>query len=629
MTDKVRERAQGNNVTGQTTLDRDQRKLEKSEAGFQEDGGIDGLRCGECYFFEGGSCRIVEGEIDADDVCDQFEPARERGSMTADQAAATGRSAPDLPTLDMFIYRVSENKQTGERRWYATASGIDVDKYGERMSVRLFKDFVRRAESQEPAPEPFTSKAWNGGLPYLSVAHYLDLEGFGIVGPTDKIWVDGSVFKAKGRFDEDSELAQRAYRAIKADDKNGVPDDERVRISIAFVDWEHEHEGRGVFRRKSLAHSCKLCAAGIGDKVYKKGHLVHLALTRRPAYEETEITLEERSDMTTKREDAASIVGEDMADELEERQQKLTSRSEGVAPDAIVTKDDDDYEGKGHNKATGTKAEVEEETVERSKPLNGAVTLDEAEAALSQSSTAYLDRWGVLRAVLTNIAGQDKAEQVGAVLEDFQSQVDVMAAKSVIRLNEILEAEESGGEGAAPAQSADPSQVERTATKEADMPENETPDLIKEAFGGLEEAVNEALETPLDRQSRLAMIQPALEGVGEAIQRTVAEADAQAQAGQAPAGGVDAETLRGVVENAIAPLRTEIAEIKARDQQVERSQASAGGGESRIPAARNLNAKRRAQRPPASVQRMSGENGDEGKPSQLKSIVRKSVGLES
>lgn len=608
MTEAVSRQHQGHKNAGQTTLNREQRKLTKSEAGYQVGGGIPQLRCGDCHFYQGETCRIVEGKIAYEDVCNQFEPAREKGSMTADVADAIGRAAADLPSLDMYIYRVSENKQTGTRRWFATASGVKLDKYEERMSVPLFKDFIRRAETREPVPDAFASKAWNGGLPYLGVAHYLDQDGYAIVGPTEKIWVDGDVFKAKGTF-RDTPVANRAYEAIRRDSEQDLPEDQRIRISIAFVDWEHEHEGHGVFKRRSLRESCAMCEAGTNNKVYKKGHLVHLALTRRPAYEESDISLEERSTMTTKRDDAASIIGDDLADELEKRRlESFTQRSDGdIAPGAVVVKREGDEEGEPEGGAEIAKSPA------KMLALKGATTLDEAEAALAERSEGdveYVDHWDVLRAVLTNIAGPDKGEAIKSVVDDFQSQLDVMTARAVINLNSILEAETAAAGDSAPDLSPP---VERSQGQEETMAESHPLDA---AFASLREAYDEAAETPLDRASRLAMIQPAMNEIGEVIRRSVAGAEGSPQA--EGAAGVDVSQLQSIVEQAVAPLQAQIAELKG-EATVKRSVSETP----KIPGPRNL-AHRNPQVPEA-VTRMNGQSS--AKPGSLKSIIRRSVGL--
>ena len=431
--------AGGSGNTGQTTLGDEQRKLEPSEAGFRDGEGIPGLQCGDCFFFESETCRIVNVSPNPGDTCGEFEPDR-RGKMTSVQSpeaavrrfdefgdypltyikrrkfdkktrmklaksgsalphggfpitscgdvknaiGAVGRAkdraatiahikkrhaalscktklpvswksmapveyavsgpmrriVPVLRTKHLLITKVAQDKQTGERRWYARASGVERDLYNERMSVNLFADFIKRAEGRDEVPVPFSSEAWNGGLPYLGVAHYLDLGGKGIVGPTEQLWQDGNLLKARGTF-RDTPMAKAAFKSIQEDIKNKTPLEERVRISIAFIDWAHDHEGAGNFERKSLTDRCDMCASGKGEKVYKAGHLVHLALTRIPAYPTATIELEEKSMGKSKRyDDAESIVGK-YADELEE-EDKLVGRSGEDISEAVVIRQDEE-----------------------------------------------------------------------------------------------------------------------------------------------------------------------------------------------------------------------------------------------------------------------------------------------
>ncbi|KKL61306.1 hypothetical protein LCGC14_2196630, partial [marine sediment metagenome] len=323
---------------GQATVG-DSRKLTQGEAGFREGHGVAGLQCGDCLFFENAACNIVEGRINQEDICDQFEPNTKDGHMNATQGTEY-RTA--VSAFDMFIYRATKDRK-GVRRWYATTSGIEKDLYDERMSVELFDDFIARIDSGEIAPPPFTSDYWSGGNPYLGIAHYLDLNGDGVVGDTEQVWRDGKVLKAKGIF-KDNPLGDAVFDAIQKDKLEKRADGERVRISIAFIDWAHNH-GERKFVRESLTDPCMLCEAGVGDKVYKAGHLVHFANTRRPAYTETEIVaLEERTMSTSKRrDDAASIVGDELADDLEKRNKDLVGRATdgngNVATGAIVVKD--------------------------------------------------------------------------------------------------------------------------------------------------------------------------------------------------------------------------------------------------------------------------------------------------
>lgn len=327
--------------------------------------------------------------------------------------------------------------------------------------------------------------------------------------------------------------------------------------------------------------------------------------------------------MPTKREDAASIVGDDLADELEKRQlESLTERSDGeVDPSAIVVKQEEEEELVERPEHYDEEDEEEEEAEEemrkkrkkkdkyKSMTLDGAMDLDEAEAALAERSAdaAYLDQWDVLGIVLTNIAGEEKADQVLGVMDDFQRQLDVMTARSVIELNEFLQnmvAEESDDPP------PEPQTIERSE-REVDMPDHP----LDEAIAELKSAYDEALETPIDGKSRLHMIQPALQTVGETIQRSIAQSQ---EPSASPQGGVDMDAIANVVREAVAPLQKRLEDIeggaavsrKAPDQP-------------KIPAPRNLG---RNQQVPASVNRMAGSDK---KPSSIRSLVRKSVGLDS
>lgn len=553
------EAAGGSGNTGQITIGGDTKKLTQSEAGFRQGEGVGGLRCGDCRFFEAGNCQIVEGRIDADDVSDQFEPNTKDG-FTMSTPAIDMREKP-LSAIEMFITRVSKDKKTGERRWYATTSGVKKDLYGERMSVALYQDFIRRIEENEPAPAPFASSAWMGGLPYVSVAHYLDLEGDGIAGPSTQVWIDGNVLKAKGTFDE-TPLGIASFKAIQEDIATKRADDERVRVSIAFIDWGHNH-GKGenkTFTRKSLKDACMLCEAGVGDKEYTAGQLVHFALTRRPAYPETEImALEERS-VSKRMEDAASIVGEELAKELESKSKQLVGRSgDGpeVASGAVVIKD----ETAGQEEVSETKA------VERT--LGDARTLDQAEAFLTKSAGGEaLDPWEILAVVLGNIAGEEKRADVREVLRDYRNTLDVQTAEAVLEIKRALGGEqvsekvEEAVEREVPPQfRKDKPEDEKESRRPEEEEEMEDEDMEKKShpldaiFAEVKDAFNTAMETPGDSNMRLGMIQQSFNTMGEEIRRMVEEATSSAPA--------DAATIRSAIEAAMAPVVAEMASLRA------------------------------------------------------------------
>jgi len=75
-----------------------------------------------------------------------------------------------------------------------------------------------------------------------------------------------------------------------------------------------------------------MCQEGIGNKVYTKGQLVHLALTRVPVNPRTDMEVDKAMGIKTKLDDAESIVGKELSETLEEKSL--------VQSDAIVIKAD-------------------------------------------------------------------------------------------------------------------------------------------------------------------------------------------------------------------------------------------------------------------------------------------------
>ena len=258
-----------------------------------------------------------------------------------------------LAEFSLVIVKASLDKASGEMRWNAVASDTDWDSYDERMSLELFSDFVRRAESKESAPEPFCSEAWCGGLPYPSVAHYMDLDGKGMTGETRRLYVDGNRLKASGIF-YDTPLGRACFRSVCEDlyNEESKTREDKVRISIGFLDYAHAH-GDARFERKSLRDKCSMCAAGAPEKTYLKGFLLHLALTRVPVNRRTDIVAEVNKAMTTRKEDAASIVGDELAEELE-RESAIVGKSEALEELPLVERAEEEE----------TPVEAEEEVVE-------------------------------------------------------------------------------------------------------------------------------------------------------------------------------------------------------------------------------------------------------------------------
>jgi hypothetical protein len=226
--------------------------------------------------------------------------------------------------FSMHICKASYDKATNTMRWRMTASDTQEDVFGEKMSLQLFKDFVERIEDNASVPFEFKSalrekSGWDGGMPYLSIAHYKSgQDESNVPGDVTSIYLDGDRLKAKGTF-RDTELGRTVFKSIKEDIAGTSTFENKVRVSIGFLDFSHSH-GDFVFNRRSLEDVCPMCEKRQGDKTYLEGQLVHLAFTRIPANERTDVSLEEKlmaDEIKTKAEDAESIVGKNLAEALE------------------------------------------------------------------------------------------------------------------------------------------------------------------------------------------------------------------------------------------------------------------------------------------------------------------------
>ena len=205
-------------------------------------------------------------------------------------------------------------------RWKMLASDTKKDLYDERMTLQLYKSFIDKIEKKVPVPEAFrslvTSDFWRGGMPYVSVSHYPDLNGAGVPGIPDAIYTDGDCLKAKGKF-FDTKLGKSCYKSLSEDTNS--PEDKKIRVSISFLDLEHQHGDSPSFKHQSLTDKCPQCEEGIGDKKYLDGYLVHFALTRVPVNKRANVEVDKSMAKITRKQDAASIIDPELAEELEQK----------------------------------------------------------------------------------------------------------------------------------------------------------------------------------------------------------------------------------------------------------------------------------------------------------------------
>lgn len=240
---------------------------------------------------------------------------------------------PGLNRLSLVFTKASVSN--GKLRWAAVCSDTGLDSYGDRATHELFQSFVSRA-------------AKVGRMPYVSVAHHMRYEvpehlqailgADGAAGDVEGMYIDGETFKAKGTFAE-TPLGIAAYKSVYEDMSRQAPLEDRVRISIGFLDWAHRHSDGSVFYRKSLDEECPQCRDGQqGGVAFMDGELIHVALTRIPANPRTPIIVEDNDmGVKTRTEDSAEVVGDEIAKALDEAasasptERSLIQRSEDEA----------------------------------------------------------------------------------------------------------------------------------------------------------------------------------------------------------------------------------------------------------------------------------------------------------
>jgi len=304
--------------------------------------------------------------------------------------------------LSLVITKASYDKVTGRRNWRAVTSDTDEDLYGDNMSLELFEDFISRIESKEAPPEPFCSDYWCGDIPYLSIAHYLDLGGNGVPGKVEKVYIDGKKLKATGYFYNNA-LGDACFRSI-CDDLYGEKkfSENKVRVSIAFIDWKHRHKiNNKVFERKSLDDICPYCIEEVnngtgGGKQYLKGHLIHFALTRVPVNERTWMEVEKSMAIKTRKEDAASIVGEDLAEELEELSKGDVNKSLVVKAEVEEKAQYDDHDTgieceEGDKECVEKQEEAKAEEITGKSAVEDVLPEDNADTLLGDTNAALDD----------------------------------------------------------------------------------------------------------------------------------------------------------------------------------------------------------------------------------------------
>jgi len=212
----------------------------------------------------------------------------------------------EMRYLSMAISKIA--KRQGVMHFETTASDDQWDSDDERLTIELFEDFIRQEEEEK-------AKLGEEYIPpYLSISHYRMP-----IGDVNEQWIQGNRFKTRGIFYDDK-FGRALFKAILEERASGEEVEEPIKISIGF--WPHEARDEG------------------GRIAYTKGKFDHEASTRVPI--NVRATFDEviEKSMTTKKEDAASMIGEELAIELDDDERSRMEK--GDLEDGMVIKAEDE-----------------------------------------------------------------------------------------------------------------------------------------------------------------------------------------------------------------------------------------------------------------------------------------------
>lgn len=296
-----------------------------------------------------------------------------------------------LRQLDFYFSKaVSDDREGRVGKWVATSSDIDPDLYDDEMTLELYKSFLDKIEKGTLAPKGYQTEFWKGGMPYPSIAHYSDGNGMSVPGEVEDVWVDGKKLKARGSF-YDTPLGRAAFDAVQKSyvGRSSEADGRPVRVSIGFLDFRHQHKSSGTIFERTPEHMvCDECLEQVRNEgmvsglKFLDGQLIHLALTREPVNPRTIMEID--NSMATKKEDAASIVGEELADEIEKTEVEMENPLK-----SLVSKSEEDVEEEVSEEAeVSADVETVQETEEVSEQDDIVSRLDRIEALLQPKSQA-------------------------------------------------------------------------------------------------------------------------------------------------------------------------------------------------------------------------------------------------
>lgn len=521
--------------------------------------------------------------------------------------------SPALCEFSMVITKASIQPD-GSVRWQATTSDTSPDSTGESASLQLFQDWISRVDKNMTVdwlPPP--------RKPFLGISHYSDLDGYGEAGLTDKMYIDGDRFKAGG-ISLDNLVGRALFETLRQETdltRRGRAVAKPVRISAAWWDIAHSH-GPFIFERKSLTEVCPVCEKGEGNKVYLKGQLDHFAATRVPINPRTSLVLQEKSSMAiTRRDDAATIIGEDLAEELETKS-KLVGKSEAAGlvvkarskqhPDeetpeeeATETPQDEAMEeeemDKMHKKMHKARTIIPIEEADyldddtepvppggiqklkegpaKGKPLGGAITMSEARAHPVARGYTRLELMSLIKRNIITLPEAEQLAALSALVDEVGSEVQQI--KQAVEDVWLLQPE--------------------VDTQESDIAPMDYLDTFAEKIAT-------ALGSDQPKEQKAAVIQEALNGVAAALKAEL----------EAPEPGME---MAQALKAALAPLSEQIAQLNARLGAVQAPVVT-------LPVQRSVTAPPAVNNP---AQPQLPTSPITGQPSQLTAQIRRSVGI--
>lgn len=445
------------------------------------------------------------------------------------------------------MYISKSSLHDGVMKWSAVNSDTDWDLYGERMSSELYHKMLSYIEQKVEPPDHFksmvTSDYWHGGMPYLSIAHYPDNNGKAVPGQPLELFIDGTQLKAKGIL-FDTPLGRAVWKSLKLDEikTKSNTDNDRIRISIAFLDLAHKHGETGdIFVRDSFTATCPECKAGVGSKIYVDGYLVHLALTRVPVNPRTlmepEDIMAKKSQIQTRKEDALSILGdESLVDAIEKS--ALETKSEVL----IEMSDTEDA------LVEDAKAKKPESADNEDDPTDPAEDTAEGETQPEDDPKKTGKK-----PMMKSLTEEDVVTIVKAVVTELAKPYEDKTAKETHSKDASADLEDGS-----PKDKKKKAQVDAVAKSALDL-----------ATDDLYNAVSTAISMKgVTLETRLESVNPALQELGNSISALVRESMGQvAQAPIANDSGLVLEAVTTLAET-VKALATEVAAMKAQTPSV-------------------------------------------------------------